>query len=239
MKLFKLAAISAASILLATGANAASLSGLDFSAAANPEGNSVSGPTSTSASTVEMSGNNDRHAVHSGMYSGNFRYSGTMQAFSGDNDTIGLTFGFVDANNNYRLGWEGGGDWDHEVAGSGGSGNNGLWLVAESGGVATSLFSSASLFWSLNTVYSFSLEVNAGNIMFEIKNGGTTLISQSVAATRSTDGKVGVYANSQSGRFSNLDLSAVGPAVVPLPASALLLLGGLGGIASMRRRKKS
>ncbi|MEO1026728.1 MAG: VPLPA-CTERM sorting domain-containing protein, partial [Pseudomonadota bacterium] len=42
-----------------------------------------------------------------------------------------------------------------------------------------------------------------------------------------------------SGFNDNFRISRIEVTDVPLPASALLLLGGLGGLAAMRRRKKS
>ena len=41
------------------------------------------------------------------------------------------------------------------------------------------------------------------------------------------------------GKRDGFDIDAVAVSAVPLPAGALLLLGGLGGLAAMRRRKKA
>lgn len=39
--------------------------------------------------------------------------------------------------------------------------------------------------------------------------------------------------------FDGYDVSKVSIAPVPLPAGGLMLLGGLGGLAALRRRKKA
>jgi len=239
MKLF-VSALAGAAAIAAAPASAVSLNGNDFSGAANVEGSSTLGPSSTNATEVIFTGNSDRTGLHNVTYTGDNTFSGQLRATPSDNDTLGLVFGYVDGDNNYRLGWEGGGDWDFEVDGPSGSGNNGLWLAAETGGSAVSLFANTSLFWATGVTYDFSVTMAGGNISFEIKNGATVLESQTVAATRSTDGLLGVYANSQSGVFSNMDVSpAGGAAPIPLPATGVLLLGALGGLGIASRRKKS
>lgn len=237
MKLL-VSALAGAAALVAAPVSALSLNGNDFSGAANVEGASTLGPSLTTATEVIFTGNSDRTGLHNVTYTGDNTFSGQLRATGGDNDTLGLVFGYVNGNNNYRLGWEGGGDWDFEVGGRGGSGNNGLWLAAETGGSAVSLFANTSLFWARGVTYDFSVTLAGGDISFEIKDGASVLESQTVAATRSTDGLLGVYANSQSGVFSNMDVSpAGGAAPIPLPATGLLLLGALSGLGIASRRK--
>lgn len=227
------------SAVLSLGAVAAQAAVLDhsaFVAADNVEGSSSLGPSGQTATTITMVGNSDRTAVSPDAFSGALTYSGDWRATGGDNDTIGVTFGYVDGNNNYRLGWEGGGDWDFET-GNASTGGNGLWLIQETDGVATELFEVA-LNWVLNVQYSFSITLDGNDgIEFSVMDGMTTLASGSVTGSRSTDGQVGVYANSQAAVFGNLDVTPASVSTVPLPAGLPLLLAGLGGIGLLRREK--
>lgn len=234
---YTLFAASTALSLSAFGAHAAVLDLTTFVGAENVEGFSSLGPSSQTDTTINFTGNSDRTAVSAESFSGAFTYSGDWRAVTNDNDTIGVTFGYVDGDNNYRLGWEGGGDWDFET-GNSSTGGNGLWLIEEIGGVATELVELTSLFWTLNTQYSFSIELDGLNgIEVSVTDDTGVIGSISATGSRSTDGLVGVYANSQSAVFENLDVTVPSVSEVPLPAGLPLLLAGFAGLGLIRRRK--
>jgi hypothetical protein len=64
-------------------------------------------------------------------------------------------------------------------------------------------------------------------------NGGLAFLAFDFFGTRLTLGP------GSGNEVGNPDFALAGVQVVPLPASALLLLGGLGGIAALKRRKKA
>ena len=70
-----------------------------------------------------------------------------------DNDLWGLTFGFQDASNHYRLGWGGGGYPDQGPYGLTGTKATGLFFAKESSGTSTLLFNASSLLWQNNVDY--------------------------------------------------------------------------------------
>ncbi len=158
--------------------------------------------------------------------SGDFVYSGTVTpTFSAtgynDNDTLGIVFGWADIENHYRLGWTQPGNlFDN------GTGDQGMFLVREQGGVSTSLFQIDN-FWDDNIAYDFVIERSGSNISFDL-NG----VMQTISDTSFMSGMVGVYSESQSVSFTNLAVNTV-----PEPTTILLFGIGLLGFAGVSRKK--
>lgn len=155
---------------------------------------------------------------------GDFSFTGSMTP-SGDNDIMGLVFGYQDESNHYRLGWEAGGLNDR-------SGTSGMFLVKEVAGVSSTIWQKETN-WTSGTKYDFEIHRGGGSIGFSL--GGNL---QSFLDTEFLTGKIGVYTESQTANFTNL---AVSVSAVPEPSTIALMAGGLGlvGFMAARRRKQA
>lgn len=135
-----------------------------------------------------------------------------------DNDIMGLVFGWQDEFNHYRLGWNQGGIADI-------TGREGLFFIKEENGVSNTLMHWENVFWQEDQNYNFNIErtgstldlVLSGNMRNEegtqnasqVEEANAPLsfqnISYSVNDNAFLSGKVGIYTESQTGVFSNLN----------------------------------
>lgn len=191
-----------------------------------------------SGTSVSVVGNRQSTVVSNFSQSGDFVFSGRMSAGPSDNDNMGVTFGFSDLSNHYRLGWEGGGFGDIGSGSLGASGANGLFLVVEQGGVGSVLFQNASLNWALNTDYDFTVSRTGNDISFTILQGLTVVESQTVTDTTFLSGQIGVYTESQAAEFSNLAHTDLSVVAVPEPNTLFVLGFALAGLGIARRRMR-
>jgi hypothetical protein len=154
---------------------------------------------------------------------GDFTFTGTMEA-PGDNDTMGLMFGFQDIHNHYRLSFSGGGTQEQY----------GLTVVRELSGSDTYLASDSGLTWVAGMLYDFSIAREGNNLTINVSHGGTSLFDRTVANTTFTSGRVGFHVYGQTAEYGNIE-------VVPEPgglfAWALLGLALAAGRASFPRRR--
>lgn len=232
--LLKIAAVAALT-LGAAQVSAATVETNNWTQENAPANNgSTSNTWSTGGTTASKLGNNSTSLVSDFSTSGDFSYTGSMRSLN-DNDNMGIVFGWQDANNHYRLGWEGGGSADY-----GSSTQQGFWLIRESAGIDTVLFNIPTLFWTghnTTNVYDFSITRSGDDISFSMMLGATTLASGTVTDNTFLSGKVGVYVESNASEFTNL--SVTDPNVVPLPASLPFLMAGMGGLGLLSRRRKA
>ena len=159
--------------------------------------------------------------------SGDFTFTGTMEAL-GDNDTMGLLFGFQDMDNHYRMSFSGGGSQERY----------GLTFVRSIGGNESYLAENSGFTWSPGVEYEFSIERVGNDLTFEVTD--TTLMSSPFLATVTDatfmSGGVGLHVYGQEAAFGNVDCSAA--TTVPEPGS--LLVWGLLGLVVLgfnRRRR--
>lgn len=231
--LFKCAAV-AAFAFGAAQASAATVETNNWTSANGPANNvSTASSWTTGGTTATKAGNDSTTLVSDFSTSGDFTYTGSMRSLN-DNDNMGIVFGWQDANNHYRLGWEGGGYSD-----GGSSSQQGFWLIRETAGVDTVLFNIPSLFWAghnTTNIYDFSITRSGGDISFSMMLGTSTLASGTVTDSTFLSGKVGVYVESNASEFT--DLSVAAPNVVPLPASLPFLMAGMGGLGLISHRRK-
>ena len=192
----------------------------------------------------EKRGNSSGALVSDFELFGDFLFSGYFSPTTvnyDDNDIIGLVFGWQDAQNHYRLGWSQtqrpGTDDDRAIADI--TGKSGLFLIREVGGTSQTLFNFADLYWEDDVRYSF----NVGRVadQLNIDFGGNVF---SVNDSTFTSGHIGVYTESQTGRFWNLNAGGTPNLQVPRPVSepgAFMFASGLAMlvVASRRKRKQS
>tara|TARA_R110002124_G_scaffold182144_1_gene349563 strand:- start:7916 stop:8647 length:732 start_codon:yes stop_codon:yes gene_type:complete len=198
------------------------------------------GLTSAGGNQAVQNSNSDGTIVSDFLFNGDFNFSGFMTpttASFNDNDLFGLVFGWQDASNHYRLGWEQGGYNDI-------SGASGLFLVKEVAGVSSILFQQET-FWADNVEYDFIVGRSGNDISFNL-NG----LEESFTDTTFMTGKVGFWTESQTARFGGLSstvetpfcvLNPTDPSCVStdVPVPAPIALIGLGLLGLRLRRQKA
>ncbi|MBD5779533.1 VPDSG-CTERM sorting domain-containing protein [Pelagicoccus sp. NFK12] len=180
-----------------------------------------------SGNTVASNGNRTGSLVSDFVASGDWSFS-TKIRNNGDNDFSGIVFGFQDIANSYVLGWGGGGV----------SGLNGIQLFKGVAGVKTLLASQAGN-WASNVTYDFIASRSGNNLTATIKNGATTIFSQTVVDTSFMTGKVGfdTYSQNTSFSFGSTDFTS-NTQGVPDSGSTLALLGfAFAGVVAFKRRR--
>lgn len=184
-----------------------------------------SGLTSAGGNQAVQNSNSFGSIISDFSFTGDFNFSGTMNATGSDDDIIGLVFGWQDASNHYRLGWERGGYNDAPTNASG------MFLVKEVAGVSTVLFQQET-FYTNNVDYNFIVGRAGNDISFSL-NG----ISQSFTDTAFMSGHVGFYTESQTARFGGLASAPQAPNAAPVPAPMAMMGLGLLALAYSRKRK--
>lgn len=189
----------------------------------------------------EKRGNSSGSLVSDFELFGDFLFSGYFSPTTvnyDDNDIIGIIFGWQDAENHYRLGWSQtqrpNTDDDKAIADI--TGRTGLFLIREVAGVSQTLFNISDLFWQDDAQYSFDVRRVANQL--DLNFGGNVF---SVTDSTFTSGHVGVYTESQTGRFWGLNVSDTSISALPRPVSepgAFMFASGLAMLAVVSRRKR-
>ena len=99
----------------------------------------------------------------------------------GDNDLMGLVFGWQDFDNTYSLTW-----------GGGGGSYDGIHIYKEVSGSRISLASSTVL-WSPNIWYDFSVAKSGSQYSLSIDQGSTNIFSATVTDSAFATGNVGLH----------------------------------------------
>ena len=223
--------IGATALITAASAQALVVDTSLWTTAASPAANS--GPTGlTSAGGNQAVQNSISYGtiVSDFSFIGDFNFSGSMTPTTvsfNDDDILGLVFGWQDASNHYRLGWEQGGYNDPA------SGASGMFLVRELAGVSTILFQQET-FWADNVDYNFIVGRTGNDISF-----GLAGISQSFTDTTFMSGNVGFYTESQTARFGGLASAPQAPGTGTVSEPAPFALIGLGLLGMLFARKRS
>lgn len=207
------------------------------------------GGTGATNGTYPSGGNNSGTLFSDFATSGDFTYSLRMTAINGDDDNMGIVFGWQDNANHYRLGFEGGGFGDDEDKGFGSSDVRGLWVVREEGGVGTALYGAgpaydgngnllaAPVTWVNGRAYDVSVTRSGASFSVVVHDtvSGLDLLNQSFADSTFMGGRVGVYTESQMATFDSIAVTT--PA--PEPGEWAMIAAGMGvvGAAASRRRR--
>ena len=201
----------------------------------SPARGGAQGLTSSGSNQAVQNNNANGSIISNFSLTGDFTFDGILTpttSFFDDDDILGVVFGWQDADNHYRLGWEQGGLNDRGIGADGRLVvSSGMFLVREVAGVSTILFQQ-EIFWQDDVDYNFSVGRNGDDISFSL--GG---INRSFTDTSFTSGRVGFYTESQTARFSGLASRPVAPAAVPEP-SAIALLGLAFTFLFLRRRAR-
>ncbi len=146
--------------------------------------------------------------------SGDVSFTGKFRTPGGDDDAIGLVFGYQDIDNHYRFGWdqfvpESGGQPD-PCPGSNGvpnvpplSGVHGLRLIRTWGGQHVFLYQDpveGAVPWSDNTEYAFSFSRQGNQLSLTVDEvvSGTNMLNFTITDTAFPAGRVGLWTSSQS-----------------------------------------
>lgn len=188
----------------------------------------------------EKKGNSSGALVSDFLVNGDFAFSGFVTPTSADyddNDIIGLVFGWQDELNHYRLGWSQtqrpGTSDDQAYADI--TGRRGLFLIREVDGLSQTLFNIGDWFWQDDVRYNF--EISRVNDLLNIVWGGQSF---SVTDNTLTSGRVGIYTESQTAVFGQLNVLVPTPSgTVPVSEPALgAFMSGLMLLCVARRRSR-
>ncbi|WP_448556095.1 hypothetical protein [Thalassotalea montiporae] len=148
-----------------------------------------------------------------------------------DNDILGVVFGWQDESNHFRLGWSQNYSKptdDRAIADI--TGRSGLFLIEEINGSSNTIFHLPELFWADDTTYQFGIERLGSEFAIAIgTENSAPNIQFSVSNDSFSTGKVGVYTESQTARFGQLQINGIVPQpqiqtlAIPEPSIALLL----------------
>lgn len=196
----------------------------DWSATTSLVVNSSSARWGLSNNTISNGGNRNGSLVSDFVSVGDFTFSASIRP-SGDNDYVGLVFGWQDNNNAYGFGWGGGG------VGS----LNGISLFKEVAGVRTRLVSN-TLSWTSNVTYDFTVGRSGNDIFARISQAGAMLFSVNLADQAFTQGNVGFDSYSQTVSFNNVNYITSSTSE---PASFLIFALGLAGLGFVRRKNQA
>ena len=183
----------------------------------------------------EKKGNSSGALVSDFSLSGDFLFSGFMTPTIteyDDNDIIGLVFGWQNEQNHYRLGWSQtqrpGTDDDNSFKDV--TGRAGLFLIQEIDGISNTLFNISDWFWQDDVRYDF--EVSWHNNLLNVMLGAKSF---SIKDLDSVDGRVGVYTESQTAKFSALNVSQAVPVSEP---GAIVFLSGIFLLMASSRKSR-
>ncbi|GHE88345.1 PEP-CTERM sorting domain-containing protein [Thalassotalea profundi] len=156
--------------------------------------------------TPEKKGNSSGALVSDFQLLGDFTFSGLVTPTSmdyDDNDIIGIVFGWENELNHYRLGWtqtQAIGVDDRSYTDI--TGRTGLFLIQEVNGHSSTLFNINDLFWTDDTTYEFN--ISREDNLLSIDFGGTAF---EVESSQFINGKVGIYTESQTATFAQLQVN--------------------------------
>lgn len=182
---------------------------------------------------------NTGQAIRPGMdLSGDFRFGARVRSSGTDDDRYGLMFGVLDADNNYRLSWEGnfsnGGYAEMD-------GSRGLSLIRELAGTSVSLINLPSAYFEPRTWYDAEVWRTGGDVGIKVArvSDGWVVVDQSVADTTFLHGYFGLWNASQDTRYNNVQLlqpDGSGSVPEPGPLAAAAAVSAAGALAWRRRR---
>jgi len=205
---------------------------------------------SNSNQTVTQTVNADPSFYHNNTSLSNYQMDGSWRVITGaDDDFMGFVFGFQDASHFYLM------DWKQNTQDAGpdyGLAQEGFTIrkisapsVASltlrdfwnsTGATNSTILATnygSTLGWQDNVLYDFHLEFNSGLFSLEVKQGATSLWSQTVNDNSYTSGEFGFYNFSQ----QQVEYSGFQQRIIPEPSTVLLFACGLAGFAWSRRRK--
>ena len=183
----------------------------NWSQATSPYGDNNTGSWQKSGIYVWNGGNYASAFVSDITTDENFAYSGSMTN-NGDNDMMGLVWGWTNAQNNYRLAFGGGG----------GSEYNGLAVFKEVDDTRTTLYSSSTT-WTSGHTYNYTISREGNNLNVLLKDGTTVILDQSFTDNSLMSGQVGFYTHSQSTYYWNIEVESYIPEPTTFALVAIVL----------------
>ena len=192
----------------------------NWSSQASPTSGGANANWTVSGSKVYTGGNVDGALISDFTVDHNFALTGTIQN-SGDDDSMGLVWGWQNYQNTYFL----------ELGGGGVGGWNGMSVYKKVSGTVTQL-AHVSTNWISGHVYNATITKLGTSYSVVVKDGSSSVFTANYSDSAFSSGKVGIHAYSQAAYYWNIGLDTS----VPEPATISLLFCSLLGIIAVRCR---